>query len=140
MAGRAQIRAYQAGDASAIAQLVYETVRSENQADYSEEQLDAWAPVVPDQQVWHARMSEPGRRTLVAEEDDEVVGFAELEHDGHLDMLYLRGDAVGRGVGRRLYEAILASGLPPTDADLESHLLLHHRRNWQSRPGINLRL
>jgi len=106
MAGRVRIRAYQAGDASAIVRLFYETVHSVNQANYSEEQLEAWAPVVPDQQVWHARMSEPGRRTLVAEEDDEVVGFAELEHDGHLDMIYLRGDAVGRGVGRRLYEAV----------------------------------
>ena len=105
MAGRARIRAYEADDASAIARLFYETVRSVNQADFSEEQVEAWAPAVPDQQAWHARMSEPDRRTLVAEEDDEVVGFAELEDDGHLDMLYLRGDALGRGVARRLYEA-----------------------------------
>ena len=47
-----------------------------------------------------------GRRTLVAEEGGEVIGFAELEDDGHLDMLYLREDAVGRGVGRRLYGAV----------------------------------
>jgi putative acetyltransferase len=106
MAGRARIRAYEARDASAIARLFYETVRSVNRADYSEEQVEAWAPAVPDEQAWHARMSEPDRRTLVAEEDDEVVGFAELEDDGHLDMIYLRGGAVGRGVGRRLYEAV----------------------------------
>ena len=106
MAGRAQIRAYQAGDASAIVRLFYETVHSVNRADYSEEQVEAWAPDMPNQQAWHARMSEPARRTLVAAENDEVVGFAELEDDGHLDMLYLRGDVVGRGVGRRLYEAV----------------------------------
>jgi putative acetyltransferase len=106
MAGRVQIRAYQADDAYAIARLFYETVHSVNQADYSEEQVEAWAPAVPNKQAWHARMSEPARRTLVAEEDDQVVGFAELEDDGHLDMLYLRGDAVGRGVGRRLYKAV----------------------------------
>ncbi len=34
-----------------------------------------------------------GRRTLVAEERGEVVGFAELEGDGHPDMFYVRGDA-----------------------------------------------
>lgn len=46
------------------------------------------------------------RLTLVAEEGGEVVGFAELEEDGHLDMLYLRKDAVRRGVGQRLYRAV----------------------------------
>src|SRR5215208_4989412 len=106
MAVGARIWAYEAGDAFAIARLFYGTVRSVNRADYSEEQVEAWAPAVPDQQAWHARMSEPDRRTLVAEEDDEVVGFAELEDDGHLHMIYLREDAVGRGVGRRLYEAV----------------------------------
>ena len=29
-----------------------------------------------------------------------------LEGDGHLDMLFVRANAVGRGVGRRLYEAV----------------------------------
>ena len=75
-----------------------------NRADYSDEQVKAWAPGVPDPDEWHARMN--GRRTLVAEEDGEAVGFAELEGDGHLDMIYLRKDAVGRGVGGGLYRAV----------------------------------
>jgi putative acetyltransferase len=99
-----RIRYYEAGDALQIARLFYETVRSVNRADYSEEQLRAWAPEIPDPEVWHARMAD--RRTLVAEGGGEVVGFAELEEDGHLDMLYLRKDAVGRGVGSLLYRAI----------------------------------
>ena len=75
-----------------------------NRANYSNERLEAWAASVPDPEEWHARMA--GRRTLVAEEGGEVVGFAELEYDRRLDMLYVRKDAVGRGVGRRLYEAV----------------------------------
>jgi GNAT superfamily N-acetyltransferase len=98
------IRDYQAGDAPEIARLFFETVRSVNRTDYSDEQVEAWAPGVPDPEGWHARMA--GRRTLVAEEDGEVVGFAELEGDGHLDMLYVRKDAVRRGVGRRLYRTV----------------------------------
>ena len=46
-----------------------------------------------------------GRQKLVTEDGGEVVGFAEPEGDGHLDMLYVSKNAVGRGVGRRLYEA-----------------------------------
>lgn len=99
-----RIRYYGAEDAAAIAHLFYETVRSVNRADYSQEQVEAWAPEVPEPEAWHARLY--GRRTLVAEQGGEVVGFAELEGDGHLDMLYCRKDAVGRGVGSRLYRAI----------------------------------
>lgn len=99
-----RIRDYDAGDTSTIVRLFYETVRSVNRADYSDKQVGAWAPSVPNPQEWHARMS--GRRTLVAEEGGEVVGFAEIEGDGHLDMLYVRKDAVGRGVGRRLYRVV----------------------------------
>jgi putative acetyltransferase len=98
------IRDYKAGDAPEIVRLFFETVRSVNRADYSDEQLNAWAPGLPELEEWHARMA--GRRTLVAEESGEVVGFAELENDGRLDMLYVRRDTVGRGVGRLLYEAV----------------------------------
>ena len=83
-----QISDYQEVDAPAIARLFYETVRSVNRADYSEEQVEAWAPAVPDAREWHARMAD--RKMLVAEEGGEVVGFCELEKDGHLDMFYLR--------------------------------------------------
>ena len=99
-----RIRDYEAGDISKIVRLFFETIRSVNRADYSEEQVEAWAPGVPEPEEWHSRMS--GRRTLVVEEGGEIVGFVELESDGHLDMLYVRGDAVGRGVGRRLYEVV----------------------------------
>jgi putative acetyltransferase len=104
MAAATRIRDYDAKDAPEIAHLFYETVREVNRAVYSSEQVRAWAPEVPDPAAWHARMS--GRRTLVAEEDGEVVAFAELEGDGHLDMLYCRQDAVRRGVGSRLYGAV----------------------------------
>ncbi len=99
-----RIRNYEARDALEIVRLFFKTVRSVNRAHYSKEQVEAWAPTVPDPQEWHSRMA--GRRTMVAEEGGEVVGFAELEGDGLLDMLYVREDAVGRGVGRRLYEAV----------------------------------
>ena len=92
------------GDAEPICRLFYETVRTVNLAHYSPEQVRAWAPEVPDPDAWHGRMS--GRHTLVAVEGGEVVGFAELEEDGHLDMLYCRPDAVGRGVGSGLYAAV----------------------------------
>jgi hypothetical protein len=49
--------------------------------------------------------------TLVAEQDGELVGFTELEPEGHVDMLYCRSDVIGRGVGRRLYAALEAKAI-----------------------------
>ena len=98
------VRDYAGNDAGEICRLFYETVRAVNLKDYSPEQVQAWAPAPPDPEAWHARMS--GRHTLVAESGGEVVGFAELEEDGHLDMLYCRRDFIGRGVGALLYAAV----------------------------------
>jgi len=144
-----RIRDYRETDARAITRLFYETVRSVNRADYSEEQVEAWAPVVPDARRWHERMS--GRRTLVAEAGGEVVGFSELERDGHLDMFYVRKDAGGRGVGRLLYEATERAarrwdlGVVFTEASVTARpfferrgfRVLGERRVW--RRGVELR-
>ena len=69
-----RIRDYEQADAPAIARLFYETVRAVNRADYSEEQVRAWAPAIPDAGEWHDRVA--GRRTLVADEGGEVSLFA----------------------------------------------------------------
>ena len=103
------IRAYSRGDAAAITRLFYETVRSVNSKDYSEHQVRAWAPAAADPEIWHSRMIQ--RCTLVAEENGEVLAFAELERNGHLDMLYCRKDVIGQGIGRLLYEEVEAEAI-----------------------------
>ena len=147
--GTVEIRAYKEEDAPAIVRLFYETVRSVNLSDYSQEQVEAWAPEVPDESAWNRRMA--GRKTLVAEENGEVVGFAELEEDGHLDMFYVRKDAVGRGVGLWLYRAIeaearalLRAGRIFTEASITARPFFEHqgfrvvREQTVSRRGVGL--
>jgi putative acetyltransferase len=142
------VRDYRRGDAEPICRLFYETVRTVNLGDYSPEQVRAWAPEVPDPDAWHGRMS--GRHTLVADEGGEVVGFAELEEDGHLDMLYCRKDAVGRGVGSGLYAAVeerargLGIGRISTEASITARPFFERRgfavlrRNTVLQGGIGL--
>jgi GNAT superfamily N-acetyltransferase len=125
------IRDYEHRDAAAITELFYETVRSVNLDHYSEEQVRAWAPALPDPEIWHSRMSE--RCTLVAEEEGLIIGFAELERDGYLDMLYCRKDRIRHGVGLALYQAVeqraLKAGLDRifTDASITAMLFFEHR-------------
>jgi putative acetyltransferase len=101
-----RIRDYEHSDAVTIVRLFYDTIHSVNKLDYSAEQVQAWAPEIPDAQLWHNRMI--AHDTLVAEQAGELLGFAELEPQGHLDMLYCRSDVVGRGVGSHLYGALEA--------------------------------
>ena len=142
------VRDYERGDAEGICRLFYETVRTVNLGDYSPEQVRAWASEVPDPAAWHERMA--ARHTLVADEGGEVVGFAELEEDGHLDMLYCRADAVGRGVGSLLYAAVeerargLGVGRVSTEASITARPFFERqgfavlRRNTVLRQGIEL--
>jgi hypothetical protein len=46
-----RIRDYEQVDARAIVRLFYETVHFVNRADYSEEQVEAWAPELDDDMV-----------------------------------------------------------------------------------------
>ena len=46
------IRKYNSADCPATAKLFYNTVHTVNVADYSKEQLDAWAPKNPDLDKW----------------------------------------------------------------------------------------
>ncbi len=100
------IRDYERGDAGTIVQLFYDTIHAINRRDYTAEQVMAWAPEIPDALLWHKRMI--ARHTLVADQAGELLGFAELDPDGHLEMFYCRSDVVGRGVGWQLYEALEA--------------------------------
>src|ERR1700687_1109977 len=98
------VRPYKPEDTVALARLFTETVHSINAADYSREQLAAWAPDPPDMEHWRRRLSE--RIAFVAEHDSEIVGFATSEPDGHLDYIYAHRRFQRQGVASALFRCI----------------------------------
>lgn len=60
-----QIRPYRPSDCGAMAELFYDTVHSVNAADYSPQQLDAWASGQVNLEAWDRSFRE--HCTLVAE-------------------------------------------------------------------------
>jgi putative acetyltransferase len=104
-----EVREATAGDAPAVAALFYHTILNVNVGDYSVSQVEAWAGPAPDPNLWEGRMSgEGGRSMYVATVDGEIVGFAELEGDGHLDALYVHHKHQGRGIASALLDRIEA--------------------------------
>jgi putative acetyltransferase len=101
-----QARQFCSADAAAIATLFRDTIRRINRKDYSEEQVRAWAPDEIDVATWAEKLA--NRYSVVVESDGIIVGFGDIEADGHLDHLYVHADHLGCGIGRMLLAALEA--------------------------------
>lgn len=94
------VRNFQKTDTKALIELFRETVHRVCCVDYSVEQLNAWAPDFIDPEAWENRFLKS--YTLVAEENGFILGFANLENDGNIDMFYVSAESQGKGVGKVL--------------------------------------
>ncbi|BAY92501.1 MULTISPECIES: GNAT family N-acetyltransferase [unclassified Tolypothrix] len=101
-----KIRLFQQQDAEQIAQLFHETVREVNIGDYSENQVQAWAPDNINFRNWATICAE--RFTYVADDRGVIAGFGELETNGHIDCFYCHKNYQRMGVGSKIYAAIEA--------------------------------
>lgn len=100
-----RIRRYEPDDLSQIITLFYDTVHTVNAADYSKEQLDAWADGAPDLDRWSSSLLE--HHSLVAvESDDLIVGFGDIDGTGYLDRLYVHKDRQGLGIATALCDRL----------------------------------
>jgi len=104
-----KVRRFKDEDASALAALFHAAVHGIAQLHYSEAQVNAWAPGVPDPERFVARGAD-GRTLLVAADDsDAPLAYGDVEADGHIDHLYCRPEAAGTGVTAALYAELEAA-------------------------------
>lgn len=98
------IRSYVSADCEEIAELFYQTVHAVNAKDYTEEQLNAWASGRVDLAEWDKSFLE--HITVVAVENDAIVGFGDIDKSGYLDRLYVHKDFQSRGVATALCDKL----------------------------------
>ena len=99
-----EIREYRPEDCSEMASLFYDTVHTVNAADYTKEQLDAWADGAVDCEAWDHSFRE--HYTLVAIEDGKLAGFGDMDESGYLDRLYIHKDFQKRGIAAALCDRL----------------------------------
>ncbi|HJC74575.1 MAG TPA: GNAT family N-acetyltransferase [Candidatus Mediterraneibacter faecavium] len=106
-----KIRAYRQEDLKEIAELFYNTVHTVNAADYTEQQLDAWADGNIDLETWDRSFRE--HMTLVAvmpsgqeNEKEQIAGFADMDSTGYLDRLYVHKDFQRQGIASALCDRL----------------------------------
>ena len=90
------IRQYEPTDCEHLAKLFYETVHTINAKDYSQEQLNVWTTDNIDLEVWNKSLSE--HYTVVAVENNIIVGFGDIDKSGYLDRLFVHRDYQRRGI------------------------------------------
>jgi putative acetyltransferase len=103
-----RIRPARQEDAAAMAAVYRRAVEISGARDYAPAQVAVWRDQGPDAAGMARRLGD-GRRTWAAvDEVDAVLGFVDLEPDGHIDLLYVDPDAAGRGVAGALLDVLEA--------------------------------
>jgi putative acetyltransferase len=104
--GAIEIRAARPQDAAELAALFHASVRQIAALHYSEDQVRAWSPDVPDPARFVTRITD-GRTLLVASvRDGAILAYGDVEANGHIDHFYARPDAAGKGIARVLYDQL----------------------------------
>ena len=103
-----KIRDYVESDAEVLWDIFYNTIRNVNSRDYSQAQVKAWAPDSLPDNVWKNRMD--GLSPFIAEIEDVVVGYTDLQSDGLIDHFFCHHEYQGRGVGRALMGHVMEVG------------------------------
>ena len=101
------IRAMRTDDIDAVMEVFRASVRLVARSDYTPEQVLAWSPDDVDAAAWARRYAT--REAWVADIDRILVGFIELESNGHLDMLYVHPAHQRQGVASALLRELEAA-------------------------------
>ena len=95
-----EIREATQEDLPEITALFRDTVRAVNSRDYSDKQIEAWASAAEDTKKWQDRIKKC--YFLVAELNDQIVGFSYLKNGNYLDGLYVHKDFQRQTIASKL--------------------------------------
>ena len=90
------LRIYNSSDCESLAELFYQTVHNVNAKDYTKEQLAVWATGNVDLHEWDRSFSE--HFTIVAIENEMIVGLGDIDKTGYLDRLYVHKNYQRQGI------------------------------------------
>jgi len=115
-----ELRAFRPGDEPALRAVFESAIHEVAIRDYSQRQVDAWAPRPCDVDAWARRMQ--GIAPFVALLDGRIAGYADLQASGDIDHFFVAAAAGGQGVGGALMRRILARAGELGLDELTSHV------------------
>ena len=125
-----RIRKFRNGDEERLRQLFFETIRHVNAADYTPEQLRAWAPDDMDAERWAQRVR--AIDPFICEIDGQIVGYADLQDTGYIDHFFVDRHYQRCGAGRALMTEIEKTALGKGIEELTAHVSITARPFFES--------
>lgn len=123
-------RDFRAGDEPALRGVFESAIHEVAIRDYTQQQVDAWAPRAWDPALWAARMQ--GIAPFVVERDGAIVGYADVQPNGYIDHFFVSGSAGGQGVGRllmrRIHERAAETGIAELSSEVSRTAQPFYRR------------
>lgn len=98
------LRPFLPADAPLLIDIFRDSVEVLAQDEYDEDQRSAWASAADDEQAFAERLGKA--LTIIATVDGEPAGFASLQGNDKIDMLYVDPSAARQGVGTALADAL----------------------------------
>jgi len=99
-----KLREYRSEDWKEVVKLFHDTIHSVNSADYTQTQLDAWAPEDMNLPELESRLL--NNYCVVAEKDGVIVGFGNVNGAAYFDCLYTHRDYQRMGVASSIADDI----------------------------------
>ena len=99
-----KIRKYRSSDCKELTELFYNTVHIVNAKDYTEEQLNVWATGQADLEKWNQSLQE--HYSIVAIDNEVIVGFGDIDKTGYLDHLFVHSDYQGKGIATAICDQL----------------------------------
>ena len=119
------LRTLHDGEEAVLLALFFNTIRRINIRDYTQEQVEGWAPDNLDPGSWVDKMR--SIRPFVVEADGIIVGYSDLQPDGLVDHFFVHHQWQRRGVGRMLMGEIERRAEEAGIPSLESHVSITAR-------------
>ena len=128
---RVEIRDYEAEDAAATLDVFITAIMTTAAADYSPEQVAAWAR--PEQRApeeWHRGMV--ARVSVVAVVGGSITGFSDVNAAGYVDMMFVSPRFARRGVARALMSRLVVRARESGASELSADVSITARPFFES--------
>lgn len=138
------LRRYQPQDSTALRDIFHAAVHQRAARHYSAAQCAAWAPATYDHAAWQQRLQACQPWLLC--DGSRIIGFADLQADGLIDLFFVHPAAGSQGAGTQLMQHLLHEaqrlGLPALHAHVSlaaEAFFLRHGFSVQQRRIVTLR-